>query len=348
MSLVVSIRKRLKDMTLAVDFETGGSKGITGLLGASGCGKSMTLKTIAGIVTPDSGKIILNGRVLFDSSQGINLKIQDRRVGYLFQNYALFPHMTVLDNVMMAVKGNKQEKQKQALLYLKLLKVEELSDNFPGRLSGGQQQRVALARVLASRPSLLLLDEPFSAMDYYLKESLQLELLDELSGFSGEILLVTHSRDEIYRLCQTIHVMNQGKIGVFGSVKEVFHKPETITAARLTGCKNIVKIEYRSPHELYVPQWGICVAIKEQEVPKEADYIGIRAHYLKEAKSSEAENTLKCRLRRFFDDPFEVTLILENGIWWKIPKERWKKEFKEEIPKWLTVPEEGIFFLRDL
>lgn len=348
MSLKVNIRKKLKDMTLDISFDTGEQKGITGLLGASGCGKSMTLKAVAGIVTPDFGQIVLDGRVLFDSKKGINRKIQDRNVGYLFQNYGLFPHMTVLENVMMAVKGTRAEKRNQALFYLKLFHAEELAGHYPGRLSGGQQQRAALARVMASKPSLLMLDEPFSAMDYYLKENLQMELLEELQSFDGQVLLVTHSRDEIHRFCETIHVMNQGTIVVSGGVKEVFRQPKTVSAARLTGCKNIVRIEHKSPHEFFVPQWGLCVIIKEREVPQEAEFIGIRAHYLKRAEGEGAENTMECRLAHFFDDPFEVTLVLENGIWWKIPKDRWKQEFQEEAPFWLTVPEEGIFFLDDL
>ncbi|MFT4007493.1 MAG: ATP-binding cassette domain-containing protein, partial [Lacrimispora sp.] len=210
MSLSVKIVKKLKDITLDIQFETAVDGGITGILGSSGCGKSMTLKSIAGIVTPDSGRIVLNDRVLFDSEKNINVKIQDRGVGYLFQNYALFPHMTVKENVEMAVKGSRAEKRELAEFYLRMFRIVELSGNYPGRLSGGQQQRAALARVMASRPSVLMFDEPFSALDYSLKEMLQLELMEELKSFEGDALMVTHSRDEIYRFCRDIHVINRG------------------------------------------------------------------------------------------------------------------------------------------
>lgn len=348
MSLSVKIVKKLKDITLNIRFETQGDGGITGILGSSGCGKSMTLKSIAGIVTPDSGRIVLNGRVLFDSEKKINVKIQDRGVGYLFQNYALFPHMTVKENVEMAVKGSRTEKKELAGFYLRMFRIEELSGNYPGRLSGGQQQRAALARVMASRPSVLMFDEPFSALDYSLKEMLQLELMEELKSFEGDVLMVTHSRDEIYRFCRDIHVISRGSIVASGNVKEVFKNPGTVSAARLTGCKNIAAIKYVDSHKFFVPDWGINVIIKEQKVPKEAEYIGIRAHDLLPAAEGEHDNVLECRVKNILDDPFEVTLILENGIWWKIPKERWNLEMKQQLPGRMTVPEKGIFFLRDL
>ena len=151
MSLQVEVEKKLNDKVLSVSFDTEGKQGITGILGASGCGKSMTLKCIAGIETPDRGKIVLNGRVLFDSGKKINLRVQDRHVGYLFQNYALFPNMTVEENIAAGFKyrpGQKmtaEEIKKQTADYMELLHVTELKSSYPGKLSGGQQQRVALA-----------------------------------------------------------------------------------------------------------------------------------------------------------------------------------------------------------
>lgn len=347
MSLEVKIKKKLKNMTLDISFDTRNASGITGILGSSGCGKSMTLKSIAGIVTPDEGRIVLNGRVLFDSEKGINQRIQDRGVGYLFQNYALFPHMTVLENVEMALKGTKAQKREMAKFYLHMFRVEELSGQYPARLSGGQQQRVALARVMASKPSVLMLDEPFSALDYDLKERLQLELLEELKTYEGEVLLVTHSRDEIYRFCNFIHVISQGGIVVSGNVKNVFEEPKAVSAARLTGCKNIVEIGYLTPHKFYVPDWKMDVIIEEREVPKDRTYVGIRAHNLTKAQERGGPNVMECRVKRLLDDPFEVTLILENGIWWKIPKDIWKSEFQETAPPFVRVPEESIFFLKN-
>lgn len=344
MSLEVAITKKLKDITLDISFSTSNGEGITGILGASGCGKSMTLKCIAGIVTPDQGRIVLNGRALFDSSSGINLKTQDRGVGYLFQNYALFPHMTVRENVEMALKGTKMEKRRQADQYLSLFHVEDLANHYPARLSGGQQQRIALARIMASKPSVLMLDEPFSALDYYLKENLQLELLKELKSYQGDVLLVTHSRDEIYRFCETIHVLEQGRMVTSGGVKEVFHEPRTVATAKLTGCKNIERIEVTGSHTFYVPNWGLS-AVMKRDVPESANYIGVRAHYLRKAEGSETNNVIPCKCVQILDDPFEVTLILDNGIWWKLSKEKWSEKLNQTVPDRLVIPEESIFFL---
>lgn len=192
-----------------------------------------------------------------------------------------------------------------------------------------------------------MLDEPFSALDYYLKEKLQLEQLEELRNYDGDVLLVTHSRDEIYRFCSTIHVINEGEIVVSGAVKDVFKEPETVSAAKLTGCKNILDIKYVAAHTFYVPNWDIQVIIRDREVPKDTPFIGIRAHYFTAAHESEKENVMECRLKQILDDPFEVTLILENDLWWKIPKGRWKDDMKEQVPERLVVPEESIFFLKD-
>lgn len=247
MSLQVEIEKKLNDKVLSVSFDTEGKQGITGILGASGCGKSMTLKCIAGIETPDRGKIVLNGRVLFDSGKKINLRVQDRHVGYLFQNYALFPNMTVEKNIAAGFqyrpgqKMSAEEIKKQTADYMELLHVTELKSSYPGKLSGGQQQRVALARILASDPEVLMLDEPFSALDAFLKEKLQLELLELLSGYDKDILMVTHSRDEIYRFCEHMLIVEDGRQAGFGITKEIFKNPGTPAAAKLTGCKNIEK-----------------------------------------------------------------------------------------------------------
>lgn len=346
MGLYVDIEKKLKDMTLRVKFDTGQTTGITGILGASGCGKSMTLKCIAGIVKPDRGKIVLNGRLLYDSGARIDQKVQKRRVGYLFQNYALFPGMTVRENVQIAVDGMAADKQRTCDFYLELLKIREIAGQYPSRLSGGQQQRVALARVLASDPDVLMLDEPFSALDAYLKEQLQIELLEVLKEYRGEVLMVTHSRDEIYRFCSQIHVLDQGKLVASGETKAVFADPQMTAAARLTGCKNIARIKWASESRLEVPAWGIVLDFK-QEIPPWTEAIGIRAHYLQPVSSGAGENVVPCHWEKILEDPFEITGILGNGIWWKISKDDYRTVLQNRMPQYLKIPEAGILFLRD-
>ena len=170
MGLLVDIRKDFGPFRLNVNFEAG--EGVTGLLGASGCGKSVTLRCIAGVERPDSGHIELNGRVLFDSKRRIDLSPQRRRVGCLFQNYALFPNMTVAANIAAGVRerGKRRAETERRMASFRL---EECRGKYPRQLSGGQQQRAALARILASRPEALLLDEPFSALDSYLKGQIE-------------------------------------------------------------------------------------------------------------------------------------------------------------------------------
>lgn len=170
MSLEVHIEKKLNGFTLRSDFTAGNTA--TAILGASGCGKSMTLRCIAGIVKPDKGRIVLDGRVLFDSGQHIDLPPQQRGVGLLFQNYALFPNMTVEQNILCGLKAERDKAARKARCagMLRALRLEELASRRPAELSGGQQQRTALARILVGKPRILMLDEPFSALDSYLRE----------------------------------------------------------------------------------------------------------------------------------------------------------------------------------
>lgn len=225
MSLEVTIAKRFEGFTLHADFAAGNTA--AAILGASGCGKSMTLRCIAGVVKPDSGRIVLDGRVLFDSEKGIDLPPQQRNVGLLFQNYALFPNMTVEQNILCALKKEKDPAARKAACgaALRAMRLEELAHRLPSELSGGQQQRAALARILAGRPRILMLDEPFSALDSYLREEVEGEVGSLLSNFDGTALLVTHDRDEAYRLCREMIVMDSGEVLRAGTTKEVFADP---------------------------------------------------------------------------------------------------------------------------
>ena len=311
------------------------------IVGPSGCGKSTLLSMLSGLIEPDEGEIIIDGVPRTNSGAGI---------GYMLQRDHLFEWRTILSNAELGLEIQKKlndSSKKKLHEMLNTYGLEAFKNARPSELSGGMRQRAALVRTLALEPDLLLLDEPFSALDYYLKEKLQLEQLEELRNYDGDVLLVTHSRDEIYRFCSTIHVINEGEIVVSGAVKDVFKEPETVSAAKLTGCKNILDIKYVDAHTFYVPNWDIQVIIRDREVPKDTPFIGIRAHYFTAAHESEKENVMECRLKQILDDPFEVTLILENDLWWKIPKERWKDDMKEQVPERLVVPEESIFFLKD-
>ena len=231
LQLGVEIKKKLKEFDLDISFSAG--KGCLGILGPSGCGKSMTLKSIAGIVTPDSGRIALQyakgeaagGRVLYDSALKINEKPQMRRVGYLFQNYALFPNMTVRENIAFAFGKEKEKDFLEELL--ERFYLTEVAELYPSVLSGGQQQRTAMARMLAAKPDVILLDEPFSALDSFLQQEMEREVQQVLQSFGGVSILVSHNKEEIFRLTQKCMVMERGKIAEIGDTKEIFAHPKT-------------------------------------------------------------------------------------------------------------------------
>lgn len=305
MSLSVNIRKKLDDFQLNITFEA--KKEILALLGASGCGKSMTLKCIAGIETPDEGQIILDGRVLFDSKRNINLPPQKRKVGYLFQSYALFPNMTVRHNIASGIRGDKMRKQAVTAEKIKALYLDGLEDKYPFQLSGGQQQRVALARILASEPDLILLDEPFSALDSYLKWKLEQELLDTLESFVGTTLFVSHSRDEVYRICQSVCIINEGTSEPVQTVKQLFDKPNTLSAALLTGCKNYSAARRRNKTEVEATDWGLVLSFDGQEIPDDLQYIGVRAHYIT-FETQAKKNCFPCIVTRATEDVFSIIL----------------------------------------
>ena len=201
----------------------------------------MTLKCIAGIEKPDRGTITLDGRVLFDSEKHINLTPQQRRVGYPFQQYALFPNMTAAQNILCVIRtGSRTEKKETLAALLRTFRLEGLEKKLPAQLSGGQQQRVALARILASEPQAILLDEPFSALDSYLKWELELELGELLGAFDGPILWVSHDLGECCRNCQKVCVMENGASSPVTDTETLVRHPATQSAARLTGCRNFL------------------------------------------------------------------------------------------------------------
>lgn len=208
--LEVQIYKKLAEFDLDVSFQV--NDNILGLMGASGSGKSMTLKCIAGIETPDKGRIVLNNRVLFDSEKKINISIQKRNVGYMFQSYALFPNMNVYENISVGLRARKvKDVDIVVRKVMQQFQISELASRYSKQLSGGQRQRVALARLMAYEPDVLLLDEPFSALDEDLKEDLLRELKSELQ-ISKPVIFVSHNKEEVNELCDFKYKIKQGEI----------------------------------------------------------------------------------------------------------------------------------------
>lgn len=345
MSLQVDIKKNWKNFSLDIRFDL--DKGPLGILGASGCGKSMTLKCIAGIWQPDEGKIVLNGRTLFDSEKKINLRPQKRRVGYLFQDFALFPNMTVEENVGAGIMLPKKEKEEQVRRMIEKFHLTGQEKKYPSQLSGGQKQRTALARIMAYRPDVILLDEPFSALDAYLKEQLLLKFLELLKDYSGDVILVTHSRDEAYKICQELMIVKEGHQVEKGSTRALFQNPKYLESARITGCKNLLKARKCGTNELELTELGIRL-VSGAPVPADVRYCGIRAHYFYVPGDPAKEVNLFHPLDfQETEAPFDINVIFHTkpegpGIWWKLEKETWNRLGRKMPPALALAPKDVL------
>jgi molybdate transport system ATP-binding protein len=354
-SVTVRIRKKLsRAFSLELDFETSG--GCLGILGRSGSGKSMTLKCLAGIETPDEGHIAVEGRTLFDSAKRVNLRPQERRVGYLFQNYALFPNMTVMENILSPpAAGRGGNGRREAALWIERFGLSGMEDRYPRQLSGGQQQRAALARMLASSPDAALFDEPFSALDSALREYMELQLQELLDtegpdGAFRNAILVTHNRDEAYRLCPELAVMSGGRIIVKGGSREVFGNPRFVEAARLTGCKNVSPARQISENEVFALDWGLSLRLAGSA--EGVTHIGIRAHDFVPADTPRGFNEVRVAVSKRSSEPFEEAVLFTNAdaaceterkeIWWK-----YSKYLKRSLPEKLFLPSEALLPLTD-
>ncbi|MBV7389670.1 sulfate/molybdate ABC transporter ATP-binding protein [Enterococcus alishanensis] len=342
MSLELKIKKKLQEFTLSAEITS--QDDLTALLGASGSGKSMLLKCIAGIETPDEGYIRLNGRTLFDSQKKINLKPQKRKVGILFQNYALFPNFTVRQNIASGLKKKSNQRTNQLLQQFEL---ENIANQYGEELSGGQQQRVALARLLASEPEILLLDEPFSALDTFLKDKVELEMKNFINNYQGDVFIVTHNRNEAYRLCEKLIILHQGETLEQGDLKRIFAKPKYLATSKLTGCKNFSAIEKISDYQLRALDWGIELTTNEK-ISIDISYIGIRSHYFQTGQVGE-QNTFEVTVIDQTESPFEIqkycqTEYSDEIIWWEYEK---NQKAAENFSVYLKISPKNIQLLKN-
>ena len=350
MAVSVDIEKKLHGFTLRVKLESHGSP--MGILGASGSGKSMTLRCIAGIQTPDSGRIVVNDKVLFDSEKKINLKPQERKVGYLFQNYALFPTMTVEKNIACGYRGDKKHLKAKVADYIERYQLNGLEKRYPGQLSGGQQQRVALARMMIGEPEVILLDEPFSALDGYLKDIMQRDMQNFLNEYTGDMILVTHSRDEAYKFCGHLTILDSGQALTTGETKKLFERPGILQAARLTGCKNFSTVQKMGKHSIYAVDWDLMLQTKDV-VPDDVTHVGIRGHWMK-GSSEGGENRMEVEVVEYIETTFEHQYLLKNKkggdcqpVWWMCPKEDFEEDPHTKVPKYIHFPAEHLMLLKE-
>lgn len=326
MALTVRIQKRYGDFLLDVDLT---AETALALLGASGCGKSATLKCIAGVDRPDLGRVVLDGRVLFDSEAGVNLPPQRRRVGLLFQHYALFPNMTVERNIAVCLERSRRRARTAELLAL--FRLEGQRDLYPRQLSGGQRQRTALARILAAEPQCLLLDEPFSALDTYLKWELEQELREVLDRFPGPVIWVSHDQGEVCRNCPQVCLLEDGRSSPVRTTAELAANPGTVSAARLMGCRNCVPVRPGPGPELVeVPAWGLTL---RAAAPwrEGVTALGVHAGRVHPAEAEEA-NAFPCRVVRVVEEGALLLAALcpegaapgAPSLWMELPRGAWE------------------------
>lgn len=352
-ALLVKVSRHLENFTLDVSLESGA--GAVGLLGPSGAGKSMTLRMIAGVSTPERGRIILNGRTLFDSETGTNLPTAERKVGMVFQDYALFPHLTVSENVSFGINdlpaGERRARVEQLL---SSIHISELADRFPREISGGQRQRVAIARCMAMQPDALLLDEPFAALDPHLRRQTEEQLREILADFHGPVVFVTHGMEEAFRFCTDLLVLNHGSVIAQGPKHELFEQPRTVAAARLTGCKNVVEAIRLGDHLIAVPAWN-CRLSSAAPVPDTFSHLGYRSHQLLFQTPSAEPNTFPCWLVNTSEAPHEMTLYLRlhakpapgdsPHLQADIPKDLWRTLRARPQPWNITLHAERLLLL---
>ena len=306
--LTIAVERRLENFTLDVGFQT--KRGPVGLLGPSGAGKSMTLRMIAGVTKPERGRIVLSGRVLFDSAAGANVPAAARGIGVVFQDYALFPHLTVAENVGFGLRRlDSAARDARVGRTLAALRIAELAHRYPKEISGGQRQRVAIARCMVLEPKALLLDEPFAALDPHLRRQTEEQLRETLAEFDGPVVFVTHDMEEAFRFCNDLLVLNDGKVIASGPKHELFERPRTVAAARLTGCKNVTAAKRVGEKRVAVPAWE-CELTTAEPVPEMLSDIGFRSHQVRFVESLGGENVFPAWPVSTSEAPHEMTLYL--------------------------------------
>ncbi|MDO5048110.1 MAG: ATP-binding cassette domain-containing protein [Anaerococcus sp.] len=344
--LEVDIYKNFGDFTLDLDFIA--DRTVLAILGGSGSGKSLTLKTIAGIINPDRGRIVLDGKILYDSKKKINLRPQDRHIGFLFQDYALFPNMTVYENIKTGLRDRGKEGLVEKIIGE--MNLSKVKNSYPREISGGEKQRCALARILINEPRILLLDEPFSAIDTYLRWHIEVFVKDIISKYDIPTLFVSHDRDEVYRMSQDLVIIKNGKIAEKNPTKEVFKKPKSLAGAELIGCKNFSKLKKIGPNIYKALAWDLDLTLNKVD---ENDLIGIRGEDIEISDREISRNSYNLKLISEVEEISTYSLIIKkrdlktpSNLKVTIEKTKWK-DLRSRSDLYFTINEEKLLYLEN-
>jgi molybdate transport system permease protein len=357
MGLEVDIEKQLESYALRVSFRANDEP--LSILGASGAGKSMTLRCVAGLERPDRGRIALNERVLFDSERKIDLPARERRVGIVFQKYALLPNLTVEENIGFGLDHlPRAEREAKVQMYVGDAHLQGLEKRLPGQISGGEQQRVALARALAVDPEALLLDEPLSALDTYLRQQVERQLAQTLAARRGTTLFVTHNIDEAYRVGSEMLVLSRGEVVAFGRKRQIFDHPPTMGVAHLTGCKNLSEARAISPGVVEAIDWNCKLNVARGS--EQGKHVGIRAHHItfqEDGAGSAEVNSFPCWVVSTSETPFRVTVYLRLNsspgagdgphLQAELYREKYDRLKSRPMPWRVVLPQEKLFTVPD-
>lgn len=345
MSLAINARKNLGDFSLDIQLNTSSRR--IGIIGSSGSGKSMTLRLISGLTTPDEGEIKVNETYFFNSRKSIDLPARNRKTGFLFQNYALFPNMTLEENILFPLDKKKKDTKDKVDALVEMLGLEQFMHRKPSQLSGGQCQRGALARALATEPDILMLDEPFSALDSHLRRRTMDRFVEYLKIYPGIILFVTHNMEEAYRFCDEIVVISKGRVNSHGKTESMFSNPPTRTAAKLAGYRNISPTAKAELGKTQLLRYGIDVKCTSEPKP-----FGILPGRSLSLGKFEEPDTYAAVIREVKESPFHVVLALEfkkgcHHVNWEIKRNIWNQiqELGVEGPLPIKIDMDTVLFV---
>ena len=325
MTLLATVTKRLGP-GFTIDVDVSVPSGITMLFGASGSGKTTLLRCIAGLTKPDRGRIAVDDRTLFDSTSGVDVAVQDRHVGYVFQQAALFPHMSVKENIEYGLSRVPADEQRQRVTSIaESFRITHILDRRPGQVSGGERQRAALARALVTEPSLLLLDEPLSALDHGIQSLIMDDLRRANAARRIPMVYVTHSHREVYTLGQRAIVIDNGRVIASGTPHDVLDRPEQNVLANLAGFENVFDATIVERRERAgTMECRIDRSTTELEVPLTAANVGgairiaIRAGDIlvgsEEPRGLSARNVLRGRLVELSSRGPTMVAIVDAGV----------------------------------